>query len=386
MKGYMIGFAVSRNGLTSEIKCPCDEKDISRVQDDLDIPYNTDTRVTVVGVDSDIEQLSVLEGQEIDLDFLNLLGRLMYGMDVGEYEQFRIGLYYECPSALKDIINIAVSTSRYSIIDPNDLHKSGLDHECDVRGGIPTSEVDITDYSTIGKQLLESGKCQKTPYGLLYVNEENPVESFFDGKHMPAYYDCDFEVAVALVDGENEDFVFLPCSDAELQRSANRLGASFPYDLKVRIDDTPYHNNDLIYGLMKKADVYTLNKFARLIDGFDDDENEKYISVVSYVDRMFKDFGGLGSLDAATKLGGVLDAFTYIPEAKDDYELGHSIFSEHLVDEELEPYVDFARLGEDTRNNENGDFSDNGYIGLNDGEALRTQMAQKHSDGMGGLT
>ena len=91
MKGYMIGFAVSRNGLTSEIKCPCDEKDISRVQDDLDIPYNTDTRVTVVGVDSDIEQLSVLEGQEIDLDFLNLLGRLMYGMDVGEYEQFRIG-------------------------------------------------------------------------------------------------------------------------------------------------------------------------------------------------------------------------------------------------------------------------------------------------------
>lgn len=53
----MIGFAVSRNGLTSEIKCPCDEEDISRVQDDLDIPYDTDTRVTVVGVDSDIEQL-----------------------------------------------------------------------------------------------------------------------------------------------------------------------------------------------------------------------------------------------------------------------------------------------------------------------------------------
>ena len=96
MKTYMIGFSVSRNGLTSEIKCPCDEEEISHVQDDLDIPYDTDTRVTVIGVDSDIEQLSVLEGQTVDLDFLNLLGRLMDGMDCGEYEQFRIGLYHEC--------------------------------------------------------------------------------------------------------------------------------------------------------------------------------------------------------------------------------------------------------------------------------------------------
>ena len=96
MKTYMIGFSVSRNGLTSEIKCPCDEEEIRHVQDELDIPYDTDTSVTVIGVDSDIEQLSVLEGQTVDLDFLNLLGRLMDGMDCGEYEQFRIGLYHEC--------------------------------------------------------------------------------------------------------------------------------------------------------------------------------------------------------------------------------------------------------------------------------------------------
>ena len=61
MQAYMIGFMVSRNGRESEIKCPCSEDDIVRVQKELEVPFTTDTRVKVLGVDSDIEQLSVLE-------------------------------------------------------------------------------------------------------------------------------------------------------------------------------------------------------------------------------------------------------------------------------------------------------------------------------------
>lgn len=197
----MIGFAVSRNGLTSEIKCPCDEEDISRVQDDLDIPYDTDTRVTVVGVDSDIEQLSILEGQEVDLDFLNLLGRLMDGMMADEYEQFRVGLYHEGFTDLRNIINVTQSLGRYSIIDPNDLRQSGLDHELNLRGGIPTDEIEKTDYAAVAQKLIDSGECEKTPYGLLHVNKEVPVSDYFDGRHMPAYYDRDFQIACSLSNG-----------------------------------------------------------------------------------------------------------------------------------------------------------------------------------------
>ena len=85
----MIKFVVTRNGQEADIRFPCEEKDIRRVQNELEIPYETDTRVKVLAVDSDIEQLSVLEGQNADLDFLNLLGRVMYGMDQHEYDQFR---------------------------------------------------------------------------------------------------------------------------------------------------------------------------------------------------------------------------------------------------------------------------------------------------------
>ena len=138
----MIICKVGRNENEAEIRFPCDEKDICRVQAKLEIPYETDTRVKLLGIDTDIEQLEVLEGQTLDLDFLNLLGRLMYGMDAHEYDQFRMGLYHESPSDLKDIINISQVPNRYSIIDPENLYTSGLNHEFDLRGGIPKTEVE----------------------------------------------------------------------------------------------------------------------------------------------------------------------------------------------------------------------------------------------------
>ena len=378
----MIGFTVTRNGRKADIRFPCLEKDIRRVQNELEIPYETDTRVKILAVDSDIEQLSALEGQESDLDYLNLLGRLMYGMDEHEYSQFRMGLYHETVFDLKDMINIALVPGRYSIIT-DDLHESGLDHEMDVRGGIPTSEVDITDYSIVAKKLLDSGKCEKTPYGTLYVNEEIPIEEFFDGKHLPPYFDRQFQVACFLENDTDKDFLMLPCTDAELLRSAKRLGTSFPYDLKVSIEDFSDHNNELTARLIRNADIYTLNRYATLVDGFDEDEKEKFKAVLSYVDRVFKDLGGLGSLSAATKIGSALDAFTYYPNAMCDDELGMSLLEEHDVPEELWEYFDSESYGEDFRADERGDFSADGYVGINDSQALRNAMNQ--NQGMGGI-
>ena len=376
----MIRFIVERNGRQTDIRCPCAENDIRRVQNELEIPYETDTRVNVMAVDSDIEQLEVLEGSTEDLDFLNLLGRLMYGMDRHEYDQFRMGLYHESPRELRDIVNITRAVNRYSIIDPEKLYDSGLDHELDVRGGIPTSEVDITDYSTVARELIDSGKCEKTPYGLLYVNEDIPIPKFFDGKHMPPYFDRDFRIAAALCSGTDEEFVLLPCSDAELLRSAERLGTSFPYDLGVRIEDTQFHNDEKIMALLKRSDINTLNRFARLCNGFSNEENEAFGCVIDY---LYANYGGPGDLRNLVKIGEHLDAFTVFPNATDDYELGMSVLDGYAVPEEIEEYFDAERLGEDTRLAEGGRFSENGYVGINDMSELRPYLEQNR--GMGGI-
>jgi hypothetical protein len=375
----MIKFVVTRNGYEADIRFPCEEKDIRRVQNELEIPYETDTRVKVLAVDSDIEQLSVLEGQNADLDFLNLLGRVMYGMDQHEYDQFRMGLYHESPAELKDIINISRAVNRYSIIT-DDLYESGLDHELDVRGGIPTSEVDITDYTVSAKKLLDSGKCTDTPYGKLYVNEGIPIEEFFDGVHMPPYIDRQFQVACFLDNGTDRDFLMLPCTDAELLRSARRLGTSFPYDLKVQIEDFTNHNDPLISRLVTGADIYTLNRYASLTDRFDEDDMEKYLTAVGYVDRYF---GGVRDLRNAVDIGERLGSFSFYPNAMSYEELGQSLLNEQDVPEELHGYFDTEKYGEDYLGEQAGRFTESGYIGIRDYDAVRPLLQQ--TAGMGGM-
>ena len=375
----MIKLVVTRNGQEADIRFPCEEKDIRRIQGKLGIPYETDTRVKVLAVDSDIEQLSVLEGQTADMDFLNLLGRLMYGMDKHEYDQFHMGLYHESPAELKDIVNISRAVNRYSIIT-DDLYKSGLDHELDVRGGIPTSEVDITDYTVSAKKLLDSGKCMDTPYGKLYVNEEIPIEDFFDGVHMPPYIDRQFQVACFLDNGADRDFLMLPCTDAELQRSARRLGTSFPYDLKVQIEDFTNHSDPLISRLVTGADIYTLNRYACITDRFDEDDMEKYLTAIGYVDRYF---GGVRDLRNAVDIGERLDSFSFYPNAMSDEELGRSLLDEQDVPEELHGYFDTGKYGEDYLGEQAGRFTENGYIGIRDYDAVCPLLQQ--TGGMGGM-
>ena len=378
----MIKFTVTRNGQEADIRFPCTEKDIRRVQTELDIPYERDTCVKILAVDSDIEEFFVLKGKSADLDFLNLLGRLMYGMDEHEYRQFRMGLYHEKASDLKDIINITQSVNRYSIIT-DDLYESGLDHEMDLRGGIPTSEVNVTDYSKVAKELIDSGKCEETPYGKLYVNEEIPIDKFFDGRHMPPYFDRDFQIACFLESGSDRDFLMLPCTDAELQRSAMRLGAGSPHDPGVKVVDFNDHNSDLVARLIKHADIWSLNGYAALVDGFDADEKDKFMAVLSYADRSYKEVGGLGTLSAAVKIGGVLDVFTWYPNVMGDRELGATILEEREIPEDLWDYFDVERCGGDFRADENGDYSSDGYVGIDDSRVLRNAMSQ--NQGMGGI-
>ena len=375
----MIKFTVSSNNRQAEIWAPCQERDIRRVQRTLQMPSETDTTVQIKRVDSDLRELSVLEGQEADLDFLNLLGRVMYGMDFHEYDQFRIGLYYEKPTTLKDIVNISQSVNRYSIVTDN-LFQSGLDHAFDLRSGIPREEVENTDYTPIGQELLDSGKCEETPYGKLYVNEEIPVSDFFDGKHMPPYYDRTAQITGFLKNGAEEDFVFLPCSDSELQRSAKRLHASSPYGLVFEIDDFGLSGDKLLDKLVRGADICTLNKFAELLERFDEDETDKFSAVLSYVNSSVVRLNGLND---AVRIGGNLDAFSFYPNALSDEELGWSALSPYNVPDELLEYFDAERYGSERRLKESGQYTENGYVGVKNPAVLKNCLSQ--NQGMGGI-
>ena len=181
----------------------------------------------------------------------------------------------------------------------------------------------------------------------------------------------------------DRDFLMLPCTDAELQRSAMRLGAGSPHDPGVKVVDFNDHNSDLVARLIKHADIWSLNGYAALVDGFDADEKDKFMAVLSYADRSYKEVGGLGTLSAAVKIGGVLDVFTWYPNVMGDRELGATILEEREIPEDLWDYFDVERCGGDFRADENGDYSSDGYVGIDDSRVLRNAMSQ--NQGMGGI-
>ena len=380
----MITFTVSRNGNKAKFRVPCKEDDIRDVQSQLEIPYDTDTRVYIDGVDSNAPELCILEGQNGNLDFMNLLGRVMYGMDCGEFEQFRAGLFVEEPGDITEIINLAQSVDRYSLIKEDDLRESGLNHEMNLRGAIPKAEIEKTDYVAIAQKLIDSGECEDTPYGKVYVNKDHPISEFFDGKHMPAYYDrhCQYAVTLRNENGD-EDCMFLPCTRAELMRAAARLHTAFPNDLTYEIDDTELEDERLGQ-YMEGADIQTLNEYAGLIDNMDSEETEKFIAVVDYCQQYFK---GADNPRNILKICKNLDSFSYVSGIDNCRDLGDYLIAEsgdYNYDADLDNYYNYEAFGEDYLGEQAGRFTEHGYVGINDWETVQHYLSSDAME-MGGM-
>ena len=175
------------------------------------------------------------------------------------------------------------------------------------------------------------------------------------------------------------DFVFLPCSDEELQRSARRLNTSFPYDLSVTIDDTSFRNDEAMKWI-RDEDVFTLNRYAQLLDGLGDEETDRFLSAVDFANQYL---GGVNDLQTAVKIGTSLHAFTLYPNVMCDEDLGATLLGEYDVPEELWEFIDKERLGKHFRENESGRYTDKGYVGVNDWSAIRQYLKPK--EGMGGI-
>lgn len=180
--------------------------------------------------------------------------------------------------------------------------------------------------------------------------------------------------------GTDSEFMFLPCSDAELMRAARRLGTSFPYDLKVTVEDTSFSNAELDK-LLDNTDIYTMNEFARLMDSFDETETDKYLTVIGYMESQF---GVSGDLKKIVRFGKNLDAFTHYANAMCNEDLGNTLLEEHDVPEDMWDYFDAERYGEDVCKTEHGHFTGNGYVGINNFAEIKPCLEQ--NDGMGGMT
>lgn len=267
----MIKATIQRTPYCTEMTFPCKESQLSKWLDELRMnPEHLCPAATITQIEP--AELSILEDCEVSLDALNYLAKRMDGMSSGERKQFFAALTCEeldIGWGLKDIINLTFNLEHYTLIeDTSDLEKAGLTHMFNIRGGIPTSELENREWLVEeGRKLLDSGRGIQTEYGLLFVNEENPFRNVFNGSAFPAYYyDSNATASIMISFGEETELVELPDEDIAIKKALARLGADSIEDCDIEVDapgDIPDKLWEKIRSVESTKDVFGLNSLLK---------------------------------------------------------------------------------------------------------------------------
>lgn len=180
--------------------------------------------------------------------------------------------------------------------------------------------------------------------------------------------DCAFEAFVTNLGKYNEgeligEWVKFPITNEEMQGIFKRIGIGRRYE-EWFITDYECPDPGIYDKLGEYESLSELNYLAGQI--MELDESEEFWQAVL-------DLGeNTGSVQELINLTENLDCFDYLPGVTGDYDLGYYWIEESgCYDSKslgfLSNYIDYESFGRDIRFQENGTFTDNGYVRSNGG-------------------
>ena len=249
---------LEKDGVATSIDLPAPEMEIRRLREKLNVTDPADNTFRVMDLLPDCHAEECLRGQECDLDFLNLLARCYDGMDAYEAEKFNAAAEASHLTELGDLINLTQNVYRYTVASPEHrLGEFGRNSYFDLHLAVPADEAKQKDYLMEAVEFLRTHEGVRTSFGLVYENDREPF-LFFDGKHMPAYYDEPEKTGVHLKFAGDAEFLQLPVEQSAIERALARLGPPSPGFCTMELDDG---HMGLPEALGPKADIYDLNRF-----------------------------------------------------------------------------------------------------------------------------
>ena len=111
----MITLNIKKDREHIDIRFPCSEKVITDALKKIGVNDEMETKQTVSEV-VDFECLSLLEGQEVDLDEINYLAKRLDSLTKPEVDKFIVVAQMEGLDEPKDLINLTYNLNRYTLI------------------------------------------------------------------------------------------------------------------------------------------------------------------------------------------------------------------------------------------------------------------------------
>ena len=310
---------------------------------------------------------SVLKRTEmlpVNVEELNYLAKRLDSFDVGEAAQFQAMAYKLELLELKDLINLTFCCQEATIItDFSDLASVGRAHYMNLHGGCAkTAELDALDGEETARQLIESGSGTVTPYGVVYDNGMK-LEQVYDGQFFPCYYYEPHATTVAVTsksEPENTDnitWLYLPMAQEEIDRALQRAGITDCADLRLRLEDSQLPNEVNVLLDMEHESLEDLNALAQATDALSTDDIKKLCAVVTLTKPQ--------NAEQVKNLVESLDLFDFAPGAHSPTEYGKYMIQQsghYDFDENLDEFYDYEGYAQQRMNEENGMFTDLGYI------------------------
>ena len=318
----------------------------------------------VTKIDSFYTVLKRTEMLMVNVEELNYLAKRLDSFDTGEAAQFQAMAHKLELFELKDLINLTFCCQQATVItDFSDLAAIGRDHYMNLHGGSASvDELNALDGEELAQRLIESGSGTITPYGVVYDNGMK-LEQIYDGRFFPCYYYEPNAITVAVTsksepeDTEHITWLFLPMVQEEIDRALLRGGITDPADVRLRLEDSQLPNEVDVLLDMEYETLSDLNELAAATDGLSKADMEKLGAVVMLAEPK--------SAAQIKNLAENLDLFDFAPGAHTPQEYGKYMIrqSGHFeYDENLDAFYDYEKYGTERMNEEDGMFTDRGYI------------------------
>ena len=350
----------------------------------------------VVKADCQVQEInsfySVLKRTEmltVNVEELNYLAKRLDSFDTGEAAQFQAMAHKLELFELKDLINLTFCCQQATVIaDFSDLAAIGRDHYMNLHGGCAkTEELDALDGEATARQLIESGSGMITPYGVVYDNGMK-LEQVYDGQFFPCYYYEPNAITVAVTaksepeDTEHITWLYLPMAQEEIDRTLQRAGITAPLDIQLRLEDTQLPNEVDVLLDMEQESLAGLNVLAQATDELSSDDMKKLGAVVTLAKPQ--------NAEQIKNLVENLDLFDFAPGAHTPEEYGKYMIQQsgHFdYDENLDEFYDYEKYGLQRMGEEDGMFTDRGYIAYKGYTSLAEIMdgSQSSHMEMGGM-
>ena len=333
----------------------------------MELGFSRNRDCMVDELDSSYSVLEALKDTLVNMDQLDYLAKRLDSFCTEESAQFQAMADKLNLAHIKDFINLTFCCQQATVItDFSNLEKIGKNRIVTLNGGgMPMDQYEAIDGKKEALQLIQGGGGTITPFGVVYDNGME-LEQHYNGHQFPAYpYDSslmalEITPKQGLTEGNNPEYLYLPASEHQIERTLLRVGVTALYDARICLDfdELPEKVAEALdLDHLSGDGLPALNRMCRVIQPLKEADMEKLSAVVLMTET--------SGADSICRLAENLDQFDFVPGVQTPEEYGRYMIQQsgHFeYDENLEGFYDYRSYGEQHIRQEGGQFNECGYV------------------------